>query len=182
MHARPITCPRPSGRRSRAYALCTRGCGSPTPAARSRVASVSQEAASQATQPCCQDHSALSSNLATTTTVGGVGGTGRGGGDKQGTFARFARFARFFQRKGVERSPKIFFFLGRKKKNLPDRPGALGRKMVRKPCNPCKPLAALRGCASPTRPRPTASATCTPDGYGASARSVAVAPAPGEPT
>ena len=34
---------------------------------------------------------------------------GGGWGDKQGTFARFARFARFFQRKGVERSPKIFF-------------------------------------------------------------------------
>ena len=39
-----------------------------------------------------------------------------GGGDKQGTFARFARFARFFQRKGVERSPKIFFFPRQKKK------------------------------------------------------------------
>ena len=41
-----------------------------------------------------------------------------GGGDKQGTFARFARFARFFQRKGVERSPKIFFFPRQKKKKI----------------------------------------------------------------
>ena len=39
-----------------------------------------------------------------------------GAGDKQGTFARFARFARFFQRKGVERSPKIFFFSSAEKK------------------------------------------------------------------
>ena len=41
-----------------------------------------------------------------------------GGGDKQGTFARFARFARFFQRKGVERSPKIFFSSAEKKKKI----------------------------------------------------------------
>ena len=47
---------------------------------------------------------------------------GGGGGDKQGTFARFARFARFFQRKGVERSPKIFFFPRQKKKKKSARP------------------------------------------------------------
>ena len=60
--------------------------------------------------------------------------------------ARFARFARFFQRKGVERSPKIFFFPRQKKKgekNLPDRPGVLDRKWC---ANLATPANHLRLC------------------------------------
>ena len=78
-----------------------------------------------------------------------------GGGDKQGTFARFARFARFFQRKGVERSPKIFFFLGRKKKKKSARPArGFGSQNGAQTLQPLQTTCGSAGVRLPYTPTP----------------------------
>ena len=143
-------------------------------------------------------------------TVGGVGGAGGTGGviNRVLLVARLARFARFFQRKGVERSPKIFFSRQKKKKkicqtgqgfwiakwcaNLATPANHLRLCGGAPPlpdsyCAPAPPLlspclcraAARRG---PSRPCPIVSATCTPDGRRAAARPEAATRTHEDPT
>ena len=78
-----------------------------------------------------------------------------GGGDKQGTFARFARFARFFQRKGVERSPKIFFFPRQKKKKNSARPArGFGSQNGAQTLQPLQTTCGSAGVRLPYTPTP----------------------------
>ena len=70
-------------------------------------------------------------------------------------FARFARFARFFQRKGVERSPKIFFFPRQKKKKNSARPArGFGSQNGAQTLQPLQTTCGSAGVRLPYTPTP----------------------------